>query len=100
RFKQVAEGIAGQQWALYLRVLWEGTALAPRASQVGHPLGVAAHVAEDLRSGDVRFHGMPEEDRHEVLSWARSAAEAVRQEGLPCLDAVLRTVEPVLLNPL
>jgi hypothetical protein len=96
RFKQVAEGIAGAQWALYLRVLWEGTALAERAVAVGRNLGVAAHVAEDIRSGDARFHGMPEEDRGEVLSWAREAAEAVRQQGLPCLEAVLRTVEPVL----
>ena len=96
RFKQVAEGIAGQQWALYLRVLWEGTALAERAMEVGHNLGVAAHVAEDIRSGDARFHGMPDEDRGEVVSWARAAAEAVRQRGLPCLEAVLRTVEPVL----
>lgn len=94
RFQQVAEGIAGQQWALYLRVLWEGTPRAERAVAVGRNLGLAAHVAEDIRSGDARFHGMPEEDRHQVLAWARTAAEAVRQEALPCLDAVLRTVEP------
>jgi hypothetical protein len=95
-FQRVAEGISGKQWALYLRVLWEGTALAERASAVGHHLGVAAHVAEDIRSGDARFHRMPEEDRHHVLTWARSSAEAVRREGLRCLDAVLHTVEPVL----
>ncbi|PTL84990.1 hypothetical protein [Vitiosangium sp. GDMCC 1.1324] len=98
RFKQVAEGIAGAQWALYLRVLWEGTALAERAEAAGRNLGVAAHVAEDIRSGDARFHGMSEQDRREVVSWARAAAEAVRQEGLQCLDAVLRTVEPVLAS--
>ncbi|WNG32455.1 hypothetical protein F0U61_01660 [Archangium violaceum] len=96
RFKQVAEGIAGAQWALYLRVLWEGTALAARAAEVGRNLGVAAHVAEDIRSGDARFHGMTAEDRSDVVSWAREAAEAVRQQGLSCLEAVLRTVEPVL----
>jgi hypothetical protein len=96
RFKQVAEGIAGQQWALYLRVLWEGTARAGRAVAVGRSLGVAAHVAEDVRSLDPRFHGMPEEDRREVLAWAREAVDAVRHEGVACLDAVLRTVEPLL----
>jgi hypothetical protein len=94
-FQRVAEGIAGHQWALYLRVLWEGTALAGR-SAVGHKLGVVAHVAEDIRSGDTRFHGMPEADRRTVVAWARTAAEAVRHEGLRCLDAVLRTVDPVL----
>jgi hypothetical protein len=95
-YRRVAEGIAGQQWALYLGVLWEGTALAERAATVGHHLGVVAHVAEDLRSGDARFLGMPEEDRREVLAWARASADALRHEGLRCLDAVLRTVEPVL----
>ncbi|WP_375769562.1 hypothetical protein NR798_01385 [Archangium gephyra] len=96
RFQQVAEGIAGQQWALYLRVLWEGTARAERAVVVGRSLGVAAHVAEDVRSGDARFHGMSEEDRSTVLAWAREAVDAVRHEGLACLDAVLHTVEPLL----
>ena len=95
-FQRVAEGIAGHQWALYLRVLWEGTALAERALAVGRALGVAAHVAEDIRSGDTRFHGMPEADRRTVVAWARAAAEDVRHERLRCLDAVLRTVDPVL----
>ena len=95
-YQRVAEGIAGKQWALYLRVLWEGTALAERALAVGQHLGVAAHVAEDLRSGDSRFLGMSEEDRREVRTWAREAAETVRREGLASLDAVLRTVEPLL----
>jgi hypothetical protein len=98
RYEQVAEGIAGKQWALYLRVLWEGTALAERAVEVGRNLGVAAHVAEDIRSGDPRFHGMPEEDQHEVLAWARAAVDTVRHTSLHSLDAVLRTVEPVFRN--
>ncbi|MCY1073003.1 hypothetical protein [Archangium lansingense] len=99
RFQQVAEGIAGQQWALYLRVLWEGTERVERAMTVGRSLGVAAHVAEDIRSGDARFHGMPEEDRRKVLAWAREAVDTVRREGLACLDAVLRTVEPHFPSP-
>ncbi|WNZ62436.1 class I SAM-dependent methyltransferase [Myxococcus sp. MxC21-1] len=36
-FRQVAEGIAGQQWAAYLRVLWAGTVLEPaRRRRAGH----------------------------------------------------------------
>ncbi len=95
---RVAEGIAGQQWALYLRVLWEGTALAEQAMALGLHLGVVAHVAEDIRSGDARFHDMPEPDRLEVLAWARNSADTVRRASLRCLDAVLRTVDPVLLD--
>ncbi len=97
-FRQVAEGIAGQQWAAYLRVLWAGTVLEPRAAAAGRALGVAAHVAEDIRSRDARFTRMPEEDRHDVVSWARAAVQDLRRQDLRCLDAALRRIEPLLLE--
>lgn len=95
-FRQVAEGIAGQQWAAYLRVLWAGTLLEPRAPAAGRALGVAAHVVEDIRTHDVRFTRLPPRDRNEVVAWAREAAEALRQHDLRCLDAALRRIEPNL----
>ncbi|HEX8698570.1 MAG TPA: hypothetical protein VF815_07025, partial [Myxococcaceae bacterium] len=76
-FQQVAEGLAGQQWASYLRLLWEGSRLAEHAG-VGRWLGIAAHVAEDIRSRDVRFFSMPAEDQREVVRWAREAMAGVR----------------------
>jgi hypothetical protein len=95
-FREVAEGIAGQQWAAYLRVLWAGTVLEPRAAEAGRALGVAAHVVEDIRSRDVRFISMPPEDRDAVVGWARGAVQALRRHDLRCLDAALRRIEPVL----
>jgi hypothetical protein len=95
-FRRVAEGIAGRQWAAYLRVLWAGTRLEERAVQVGLALGVAAHVAEDIRSKDTRFTSMPVEDRLTVVTWARQAAESLRAQDLRCLDAALRRIEPIL----
>lgn len=95
-FRQVAEGIAGQQWAAYLRVLWAGTVLEERALDAGLALGVAAHVVEDIRSRDVRFTSMPPADRDTVVGWAREAAEALRGHDLRCLDAALRRIEPIL----
>ncbi|MBN1205928.1 MAG: hypothetical protein JXB05_13510 [Myxococcaceae bacterium] len=94
-FRRVAEGLAGQQWAAYLRLLWTGTPLAER-SAVGHGLGIAAHVAEDIRSKDPRFFSMPEADQREVVRWARAGMEGVRREGLRCLDAALRRIDPIL----
>lgn len=94
-FRQVAEGLAGQQWAAYLRLLWAGTPLAER-SVAGHFLGIAAHVAEDIRSKDRRFFSMPEADQREVVRWARSGMEGVRRQGLRCLDAALRRIDPIL----
>jgi hypothetical protein len=95
---QVAEGIAGQQWAAYLQVLWAGTAFAPHAAAVGRGLGVSAHVAEDIRSRDPRFFLMPEEDRREVRHQARAEAEGVRRLGLRCLEAALRRIDPILVE--
>lgn len=94
-YRQVAEGIAGRQWEAYLGLLWAGTALAQRAG-VGRGLGVAAHVAEDLRSQDARFFGMPPAHRREVLAWAREAVGGVRREELRSLEAVLRQIERLL----
>jgi hypothetical protein len=94
-FRQVAEGLAGQQWTAYLRLLWAGTPLAER-SVAGHFLGIAAHVAEDIRSKDKRFFSMPEADQREVVRWARAGMEGVRRQGLRCLDAALRRIDPIL----
>lgn len=94
-FRTVAEGLAGQQWATYLRLLWAGTRLEDRAG-VGHRLGIAAHVAEDIRTQDPRFFSMPEPDQREVVRWAVAAADDVRRQGLKCLEAALRRIEPIL----
>ncbi|WP_224368595.1 hypothetical protein [Hyalangium versicolor] len=94
-FRRVAEGLAGQQWASYLRLLWAGTPLADR-SVAGHGLGIAAHVAEDIRSRDPRFFSMPEADQREVVRWARAGMDGVRRQRLRCLDAALRRIDPIL----
>jgi hypothetical protein len=94
-FRQVAEGLAGKQWAAYLGLLWTGTPLAEQ-STAGHGLGIAAHVAEDIRSGDPRFFSMPEADQREVVRWARAGMEGVRRQGLRCLEAALRRIDPIL----
>ncbi len=95
-YRRVAEGISGRQWAVYLRVLWAGTPLAGRAAEVGMGLGVTVHVREDILSQDPRFHSMPEADQRAVVAWTREVVENMRREGLRCVDAVMRTVEPVL----
>jgi hypothetical protein len=94
-FQQVAQGLAGQQWAAYLQLLWAGTPLS-KCSVAGHGLGIAAHVAEDIRSKDPRFFSMPEADQREVVRWARAGMDGVRRQGLRCLDAALRRIDPIL----
>jgi hypothetical protein len=96
RFKEVAEGIAGRQWAAYLQILWFGTPLARRARSIGMTMGIGAHVREDIRSGDRRYATMTDRDRREVVRWARGKVNRLRKEGLDCIDAVLMTIDPVL----
>jgi hypothetical protein len=99
-FRQVAEGIAGRQWSAYMQILWCDTALASRATTIGMNAGIAAHVVLDIQSQDPRYTTMPEADKHEVVTWAVAAAQALRDEQLRCLDALLRTIDPVLQEAL
>jgi hypothetical protein len=99
-YRQVAEGIAGLQWSAYLQILWCDTALASRAAAVGMNAGLAGHVVEDIRSRDPRYTTLPEADKRQVVAWAVAAAEMLRKEKLRCLDAVLRTIDPVLKEAL
>jgi hypothetical protein len=95
-FQEVAEGIAGRQWCAYLQILWGDTTLAGRAAAIGMNMGRAGHVVEDIRSGDPRYTTLPNADKREVVAWATIAAQALREEHLNCLDAVLRMIDPVL----
>ena len=95
-FREVAEGIAGCQWSAYMQILWCGTALADRAARIGMNGGVAAHVVKDIKSQDLRYTTMPEADKREIVAWATAAAQALRDEHLHCLDAMLLTIDPVL----
>lgn len=94
--RQVVVGISGQQWAGYMRLLWEGTPLAERALELGRCMGVVGHVAEDVRSRDRRLYSLPEEEQRQVVAWALEAAAVLRGSGLGCMQAVLPTVEPLL----
>lgn len=94
--REVATGISGRQFAAYLRVLWSRTPLAGVAARVGLDLGIAAHVAHDVRSDDPRFWGLDEDERRSLLRWARARADALREQKLACVDAVLRSLDPML----
>ena len=99
-FREVAEGIAGRQWSAYLQILWCDTALSSRAVTVSMNAGLAGHVVKDISSGDPRYTTLPQADKREVVAWARAAAQALRDEHLRCLDALLLTIDPVLQEAL
>jgi hypothetical protein len=92
----VGESIAGLQYAAYLRLLWDGTWLEGRASDVGMALGVAGHVAKDLLTQDPRTATLSPDQAAEVVAWAKEQADSLRREGLACLEATLRHIDPIL----
>src|SRR5690606_32530487 len=57
-YREVAEGIAGRQWAAYLTALFDGTPAEARAATQGLSMGIVAHTVEDVRSGDTRFFSL------------------------------------------
>jgi hypothetical protein len=95
-FREVAEGIAIRQWSAYLQILWCDTTLTSRATAVSLNAGLAGHIVKDIRTADPRYTTLPEADKHQVVTWAVAAAEALREEHLRCLDALLLTIDPVL----
>jgi len=99
-FRDVAEGIACRQWSAYLRILWCDSDLSGKAASVSMNAGFAGHVVKDITSADPRYTTMAEVDKREVLAWARTAAQSLRNEHLRCLDALLLTIDPVLQEAL
>jgi hypothetical protein len=95
-YRQVGEGVAGQQWGTFFPLLWWNTPLAPRAATVGRLAAIAGHVADDIRSKDPRFLSMPEADRSEVLTWARNALSALRAENIRCMTAIAHGLQETL----
>jgi hypothetical protein len=99
-FRRVAEGIAGRQWSAYLQILWHGTPLERRAARIGMRAGIATLVVEDIESRDGRFSALSKDHKREIVSWANAATRALRREDLRCIDALLRTIEPLLRTAL
>lgn len=92
----VGESIAGMQYAAYMRLLWHGSPLEPRAHEIGCALGIAGHVAKDIATKDPRITTLTSEDAAALVTWAREHAEALRKARLECLDATLRYIDPIL----
>jgi hypothetical protein len=97
-YRRIGQGIAGRQWVAYLRVLWHATPLEEEAGPLGLVLGELGHIAEDVRSRDPRIFGMTPGDQRAILDWARAALPSLRTHALPAVDAMLRSIEPILQN--
>jgi hypothetical protein len=96
RYKTVGEGIAGRQWAAYLRLLWHGTWLEQQAAHIGMLAGIATHVAEDIYSGDRRYTSLSARDKRKIVAWARAAVKELYEVRLDSLNSALENIAPIL----
>ncbi|HLT29947.1 MAG TPA: methyltransferase domain-containing protein [Myxococcaceae bacterium] len=92
-YREVAEGIAGRQWAAYFTALYDGTGQETTAAQRGLALGIAAHTAEDRSSGDLRFYTLSSEGRADICAWAAAYAERLGDDPA---GWVQRLITPLL----
>lgn len=97
-FRQVAEGIAGKQWAAYLEILWSGTPLAEKAQKIGRAAAIVGHITVDIESQDVRVTTLSTPERREILMWAADLTRELREQNLDCLQSLLAWSEPILLQ--
>ena len=100
RLRTVTGGIAGRQWAAYLRIMWAGTTLEPRAPDLAAHIGRLALLAGDIRSDDPRYFGLPGPDRHAVLAEALASARALEETGLGLARGVVVECRPTIIEEL
>jgi hypothetical protein len=98
RLTAVTDGIAGRQWSAYLKLLWAGTPLAPRADSIARGLGRVGLLAGDIRTGDARYTGLAVADRQVVLEQALAGVRELEAEQLSFLGPTLAASTPVLLE--
>jgi hypothetical protein len=70
RYCSCAGRLTGMQLSAYLMLLWAGTPLENRAIDLGQRLGLAMHIAGDVRSIDRRWRSLGRSDRKKLLQAA------------------------------
>jgi hypothetical protein len=98
RAKFTAAGLNGRQYTAYLRILWAGCELAPKAAHIGWNLGVSAQIAGDARSIDRRFASLSMDGKHEIAAWALACVRSLGDHDLGMLRLVVPGIEAELLG--
>lgn len=80
-YLEVADLIAGEQVAAYLRILWDGTRLEARASSLGRTLGRAGLIFTDLESQDPRLLTVEAAEQKRVFGALESALAELEEES-------------------
>jgi hypothetical protein len=87
--RMLAQTFGGEYMVGNLCLAWSGTAMAARAEAIGMPLGIALHVASELRSRDIRVMSLDAPARAELVDWAAGHARGLRDIELGCIRRAL-----------
>lgn len=96
RLRIVTDGIAGSQWSAYLRIMWAGTRMEQRASDVARNFGRVALLAGDIMTADPRYTTLPGADRRSVLEDALTSLHALESVDTQFTASVVAGCGPVL----
>ncbi len=96
RLRVVTDGIAGRQWAAYLRVMWAGSPKEHLSTEVAVNIGRVGLLAGDIRCEDPRFATLPQLDRRLVLEEALTGLRALESVGARVGQSVATDCEPVI----
>ena len=96
RLRIVTDGIAGSQWAAYLRVMWAGTRMEQLSSEVARNFGRVALLAGDIMTADPRYTTLSGADRRSVLKDALTSLHALESIDTQITQSVVAGCGPVL----
>jgi hypothetical protein len=96
RLRVVTDGIAGRQWAAYLRVMWAGSPREHLSTEVAVNIGRVGLLADDISCEDPRFASLPPLDRRAVLEEALTGVRALESVGARVAHSVVAECQPVI----
>jgi hypothetical protein len=97
--RRMAFKLNGAQHAAYLELLWADSPLESLAGSVGHDLGVVAHIATDVATGDPRFWALGHGDRAALVRHARGLCDRLADRRIASVDMVVRLAKAQLASP-
>ena len=100
RLRVVTDGIAGRQWAAYLQVMWAGTPMEDRATEVALDIGRVGLLAGDITSEDARFVTLSPMERRSVLEEALAGVRALESVGANVARSVVANCGPIIAQKL
>ena len=96
RLRVVTDGIAGRQWAAYLRVMWAGSPKEDFSTEVALDIGRVGLLAGDISCEDPRFTTLPSLDRRSMLEEALTRVRELESVGARVAQSVAADCEPVI----